>query len=182
MTDFYAPNPLTMLHDELWRILELRSEIGVLVKEGNRIKFNYTDDRDPFKDNASSTDFPELVLAPEALSGNLKSSSSSTDINQTYVLRTSTGDYRYNQFLSQVQWMLLGVMVDWRNNIGALTWGVADKPFIKSVNIDSNIMGFTEVDLQGEHMRKRGWSDLMRVNIGMMFTTSDVALELANTI
>ena len=180
MTDFFAPNPLTMLHDELWRILDLRSEIGVLIKEGNRIKFNYVDDRDPFKQNASTYDFPELVLAPETLSGNLSSSSSSTSIDVIYVLRTSTGDYRYNQFLAQVQWMLLGTMVNWRDTIGAITW--QGKPFIKSVNIDSNIMGFTEVDLQGENIRKRGWSDLMRFNIKMMFTTSDVALELANTI
>ncbi len=179
MTEFFAPNPLTLLYTGLWDILEARSEMTEgLVVEGNRIR--YDKDRDPHKDNISTQDVPEILIAPEGLSGNLKSSSSSTSIVQAFGVRSSTADFRYNEFLAQVQWLLFGTLIDWRNNLGLLQW--QGKSFVTSVQLITTTIGFSDIDeIQGDE-RKRGWADLMQFDVGMMFTSSDVALELANTI
>ncbi len=176
MTNFYATNPFTMVYTELWNIIEARSEINQLVVVGNRIR--YDKDRDPHKNNVSTFDLPEILIAPEGISGNLKATSNSTSIAVSYGVRGTTGDFRYTEFLAQVQWMLFGTLIDWRNNLGTLQW--QGSSFITFVNIESDTIGVSEIDDVQNQVRKRGWANLMRFVVGMSFRTSDVALQLAN--
>ena len=176
MPDFYADNPFTMVYTELWTILEQRSELSQLVAVGNRIRYDQT--RDPHKRTISTADVPEILIAPESLVSNLKSSSSSTSIDVTYGVVTATGDYRYTDFLAQVQWMLFGTLIDWRNTLGQLTW--QGKSFVIGVRIDTETLGFTDLDAIQEVERKQGWTSLLQFTVNMMFKTSDVQLQLTN--
>ena len=178
MPTFYADNPLTMVYSELWKIIEARSELDQLVVQGNRIRYDDRDNRDPHKDNISTQDVPEILLASEGITGNLKSSSNGTSLQFAYGVRTTTGDLRYTDFLAQVQWMLLGSLVDIRQTLGVLTW--QGKKFIESVNLESTTIGFSDLDIIQGGDRKRGWADLMRFIVSMRFNTADISLELIN--
>ena len=178
MPDFYADNPFTLVYTELWTILEQRSEIDLLVKEGNRIRYDKT--RDPHKRTISTADVPELLLAAESTISNLKSSSSSTSIDVSYGIVAATGDYRYTIFLAQVQWMLFGVLLDWRNTLGQLTW--QGKSFVIGVQMISETLGFTDLDAIQEDERHQGWPRLLQFTVNMTFKTSDVQLQLTNEI
>lgn len=176
MLDHYTTNPIVMIYTELWKILADRPEISGLIEEGNRIRFDET--RDPTKRTTSTADYPELIIAPETVIGNLKSSSSSSSFVFRYGVVTSTGDFRYTTFLAQVQWILLGVLVDWRNTLGCLNW--CGENFVKGVRLESDALGFTDVDPVVEVNRKRGWSSLMRFDVETAFKTSNVAKILTS--
>lgn len=176
MTDFYATNPLTMVYTKLWDILAARAEVDDLVVVGNRIRFDTN--RDPVKYNISTADVPEILIAPESITGNLKSSSSSTKIDQIFGVVSATGDLRYTTFAAQVQWFIFGCLINWQNTLGTLLW--QGKSFIDYVRLEDETVGFTSADAVLEERRKVGWTSLMRFTVGMHFTTSDVALELPN--
>ena len=178
MPNFYATNPFTMVYTELWNILEQRAEIDGLVSVGNRIRYDGT--RDPHKRTISTADVPEILIAPELLVSNLKSSSSGTSIDVTYSVVTATGDFRYTIFLAQVQWMLFATLVDWRTTLGSLQW--QGKSFISGLTIDTETLGFTDLDAVQEVERKQGWTSLLQFTVNMMFTTSDIQLPLTSEI
>jgi len=178
MVDFFAVNPFTMVYTELWTIIEARAEIDELVLVSNRIRYDET--RDPHKENISTRDVPEILLAPEGIVSNLKASTNSTTVTKVYGIRISTGDYRYTSYLAQVEWMLFGALVDIRNTLGALQW--QGKSFIQSVRIDSNVLGFSDVDDVQRQERKRGWADLMRISVDMRFSQSQLTVQLSTLI
>lgn len=171
MPDYFSTNPLTMVYTELWSIVEKRPEITAIIAEGNRIR--YDKDRDPHKRNISTADVPEILIAPEGITGNLRSTSSSTEIVVRYGVVTATADFRYTTFLAQVQWIFLALLIDWKNTLGCLKW--CDKSFVKGVSLISDDVGFTDADPIQEARRKKGWTGLLRFDAKMVFTTTDIS-------
>lgn len=167
-------NPFTMVYDALWTMLEAHPQFEQDVKPGNRIKYNSDKDRDPLKQAVAAGDLPEVVLIGTTVAANLMSSSSGSSCTRQYTWLVSTGDFRYNKYLAQVEWEIFVAMLNWRTVLTALKY--ADKNFVKQANIVSATMGASDRE------RNRGiigWSAAWTVEVQMMFTTSDLMQELS---
>lgn len=178
--DYFAENPLTMVYNELWNQLEARTEFDELIKEGNRIKFNYSDPAKVVKTNISEYDVPEILASVESVTGNLRSSSNSTSIIVTYGLYTATADYRYNDYLAQVQWTLLCTLVDWHSVVGQLKWN--GRPFIKQVSLIEDTIGAADINPLTQTVRKSGWTSFLTFSVRMDFKTNEDFVSLDNTV
>lgn len=129
-----ASDPFLLVYNSLWTMMEADSRFEV--KEGNKIKFN-SRDREPFKTQHSSTDYPEVMLLPESGIGNISSTSSTSFVLKRYSWIITGGDYRYSE-ISQIEWALTAGLLGWMYKLKTLLWD--DYEFVKSVNIvDTNL-------------------------------------------
>jgi hypothetical protein len=168
-------NPFIQVFDALWTMVEDHPDIDTLVLRGNRVKYNSLTDRDPLKQNISTGDTPELVLASDGFGANMTNTSCSTMCLRRYSWLVSTGDFRLNKFLLPVEWMLYVAMHDWRRVLTALEWPVGWK-FVKRMAIVDVTTGISDPE---RNRSIRGWSALWRLEVEMHFPTADIEALLA---
>jgi len=166
-------NPFSMVLGALWGALESHPHFTRDVAEGNRIKFDDSNDRSPMKATIAAGDLPEIVILPEDLQGNLQDSSSSTKCVRQYAIFISTGDYRYNEFLARIEWEVFVGLLSWKTRLATLTWKKAH--FVKNVNIVSASSGLSDPE---RNRNLRGWSAAWRVRVEMHFSTAALQGEL----
>lgn len=162
-------NPFTLVYDALWAMLEAHPQFVVDVKEGNRIKYNSSEDRDPLKQEILDADLPEVVLVQTSVSANLYQSSSGSMCLRQYSILVSTGDFRYNKFLAQVEWDIFTAMMLWKERLGSLQW--KNKAFVKRSNILSATSGASDSE---RNRGIKGWSAIWTVEVEMHFTSQDL--------
>jgi hypothetical protein len=169
-------NPFTLVFDALWTLAERHPRIRSLVRERNRIKFNDPSDRNPLKKTVAVADTPELMLTSDGLSGNLLNTSSTCMVTRDYTWWVTTGDYRINSFLHQVEWPLFVAMCDYKHTLNALEW--RGLRFVKR----ANLTGVTEAQIdQLRDFSLAGWGASWRVEVEMHFKTSDLIDELSES-
>lgn len=164
-----SDNPFTLVYDELWKMLEAHPQFNADVKEGNRIKYNWPDDRDPLKKTVMPGDLPEVVLMQTTVNANLYQSSSGSMCTRQYSILISTGDWRVNAFLSQVEWDVFTALMLWKERLGALQW--RSKTFVKRANIVGASSGASDPE---RNRNIKGWSAVWTVEVEMHFTSQDL--------
>lgn len=159
-------NPFQLVYNTLWSMLEEDERFDV-VKPGNRIKFN-GNDREPQKTNTTTSDYPEVMLVSEGVTGNLCNSSSTSMLIRNYSWVVSSGDYRFDEIFP-VEWAIYAGMLAWRYRLAPLLW--EGEPFVTQANVrDSN---FDQVDRQ----RRRGiqgWVAVWTIFVEMHFNTQNI--------
>lgn len=172
MTD---PNPFSMVFSALWTALLNHPKFTTDVKDRNRIRFDSETDRDPLKDQVQAADLPEVAIIASTGNGNLHDTSSSTKMVRQYALMVSTGDYRYSEILSRVEWYMLAALLGWKSQIATVEWN--GQKFVKRVNIVSTQAGMSDPRL---NRNITGWSTVWAVEVEMHFNTADLLSELTD--
>lgn len=172
-TDFFAENPLTKVYDALWSLVEAHPEVDNIVRLGNRVKYNSATDRRPKKSSVSTADLPELSLVSEGGTLRIKNTTSSTKLVRRYSWIISTGDWRVNHYLYQVEWMIICAMCDWDSVVSALQYDGAN--FVKRTDVVNITEGMT---LPAGQEAISGWTSLWSCEIEMHFRTSSLLDEL----
>jgi hypothetical protein len=166
--DIKYNNPLQMVYDTLWAMLE--EDERFQVKEGNRLSFNKDrNDRDVIKSQMSTSDYPEVILVAEAIStANLCSTSSSTKLVRNYSWIINAGDFRYSEIFP-IEWAIFTGMLAWRFRLSTLEW--EDELFVKRLNFTGANIG--QIDNQ---LRRgiKGWISVWTLEVEMHFTTSKI--------
>lgn len=172
MADPIVDNPFTKVYNALWRIVKVHPGIDRAVKLGNRITFG-EDNRDPWKDKVSASDVPELVLVQDATQIRVNNTSSTSMCVREYSWLISTGDFRVNHYLNEVEWLLFTAHTGWQAVMKCLLYN--DRTFVKRVDFIGTTTGFTDSD---SNRGLRGWSSIWRVQVEMHFSTADLQGEL----
>ena len=175
MSDASA-NPFTMIAKALWQLAETWPEIDALIAPENRISYTRDTIRDTEKRKVQAGDLPALVLSIEGAAFNLHSTSSTTRCVRTYAWLISTGDKRYNKFLSHVEWMLYATMHDFSSVLGGMTWPSDDWHFVKRWDLTSGVSGQSDAE---KNRGIKGWSAVMNVEVECYFRRADIAALVA---
>lgn len=170
-----ASNPFSLVFDALWDLFETNTELTDLVRPGNRIKYNSTDNRDPVKAEVQDADMPEVILITDGFTSNLYHTSTSTSCKRSYAFVINTGDLRVNYRLNAVEWELFVAMLRWKDVLTSLTWNGLN--FVKSVRMLTVSEGLSD----NQQRLMRGWAALWRCEVEMHFKTADLLLETSSS-
>lgn len=165
--------PFTMVYTALWEMLLDHPRFARDVKEGNRIRFDMSSNRDPVKGTIADGDLPEVAITAQTVSANLQSTSHTSSCTRRYAILASTGDYRYTERLALVEWYIFVAMMGWQTRLSALTW--KDRTFCKRLNLTSAASGLSDPQ---QNRNIVGWSAQWQVEIEMHFVTADLLQEL----
>ena len=170
-------NPFLKTYDAVYNMLfgGTGNELAAMVSVGNRINFGSPSElnRDPVKIRPVTADLPEVRLIDEGGALNLHANSSSLSYTQSLSLVIQSGDWRYGNFCSALNWYTVVNMSKWRTEligIGGLTWNGAS--IIKNIR-----MGV--VSQIGESNPERpnsinGWSTVWRMQIDMQIPNAAI--------
>lgn len=165
--------PYSKVYDKIWELLESSDDFKNLFPEGNRIKFNTSNNRAPHKQNVQSGDMPEVMLLVEGGELNLSNTSSTTKSVLNYILAINTGDWRLNEYVLPINWLVTCLAKQWCATISTVTWrGVS---FVKVVRITTNTIGESN---ERRNRGIRGFSTLITFQVEMHF---DTVLQLQYT-
>lgn len=159
--------PYSKVYDAIWALLEASNEFNTLFPVGNRIKYGSTD-RQPQKPNQATADTPEIVLIATGGPINIGNTSSTTKVQQSYDLVINTGDYRLNEYIFPIAWIVTCQAKTWCQHLASLQWRGTN--YVKVVRITNNTIG------ESPERRKRGikgWSSVMTFEVEMHFDTAN---------
>lgn len=162
-------NPFTLIFDGLWALLESNPQFVLDVPSGNRIKYNIPQNRDPFKQQVAVADLPEVVLVCTSAQGFLHNSSSTCRCVRGYSILISTGDFRVNELLHQVEWDVFTAMFNWRTALSSLKWN--NKSFIKRLDLTQITQGLSDKE---RNRGIQGWSAVWGCEVEMVFNNTDL--------
>ena len=164
-----TPNdPLTLVYEALWELLDASSEFSRLVKLQNRIRF--TDSaRAPLKPTVTTGDLPEVRLIPVGLILQQGRTSSSTSIELIFELQCSSGDQRLDVVLLPLMWSIIRATSKWPTAMAGLTWN--DAAFVVQSLLGDAQIGVSQGDL---NRKIKGWSSLWQWKALVWFTTTDL--------
>lgn len=177
MTATLLANPLDLVFDKLWDIVERYPNIDTIVKPANRVKFDDLTNRDPRKQQTADADFPLLVLTQTTIVANLISSSTSSEIVAQYSWWVGTGDQRVNFRLNPVKWILYTTLLTACSELTALQW--AGKSFVKETRLVSavDVLQGSVVN-EGASVDIEGWANTLTLSVKMIFKRSDITPTL----
>lgn len=167
-------NPFAQVYSALWNLAESHPHFNA-ISPGNKIRFD-GNDSNPIKDRLSATDLPEIMLRIDNTVVNLQNTSSSSEVIRTYLWQFSSGDYRYNELMADLEWAIVCAIVNWPNMLGVLKWH--DKSFVKRVTLQNSQTGLSDPVL---NRNINGWAAMWRSEVIMVFQTSDLLKELRCT-
>ena len=165
-----ATSPFSLVFDSLWELMDNSPLITALVKEGNKIKFNKDNIRNPLKDAILSNDVPELILVCEGSSLiNPHATSCTSQINRRYSWLLSTGDMRVHEHFFDIEWAVFVSMLNWKNTVSPLTY--LDSTFAKRCDMLDATNGLSDPE---RNRGIKGWSAVWRCEIEMHFNTKQL--------
>lgn len=156
--------PYSKVYDSIWEMLESSNDFVALFPEGNRIKYNQPDDRQPQKPNQATADTPEIMLVATGGPINIQNSSSTTKVNQRYDLVVNTGDYRLSEYIFPISWIITCKAKEWCAYLASLKWRNAN--YVKVVRITNSTIGESP---ERRQQGIRGWSSVMTFDVEMHF-------------
>lgn len=162
-----ADNPLRLIHNALWTLLEANATITTEVKPGNRIKY-ITTKREPEKRDATSDDYTELKVVPVSSLPKLSASSSTDDWDVTWQIRVATAEQPLQTVLD-IQWEIFQALAKWKATMDTLTYN--GKGFIKKAMAKRTTM---TLDDSNENRAIRGWTAVWTGETELFFTLSDL--------
>ena len=177
MNDAPLVNPFSLVYDALWGLAMRHRDLAARVKPGNRISFGDFVVPDPLKPKIAPADLPELVLTVRNMSAVLHNTSSTSMCTRNYAWMISSGDYRYNQVLSGLEWALFVAMSGWRTTITGLRW--KDKSFCKRVVLSGGPTGLSNAELNRDI---HGWSAIWAIDVEMHFDQADLDAEITQEV
>lgn len=170
----YAINPFVLIFDALWKMLEDSPAFTTDVLPGNRIKYNLVDDANPAKQQIQDSDLPEVIIASNGVNDiNLVNNSATSKITKRYTVIVSTGDFRLQNYLNQVQWDLFCAFDGWQTKVSSLVWPVGSgRTFVKRCALTDCEEGLSD---STQNRGIKGWSSIWGAEAECHFLRSDLA-------
>lgn len=164
-----ADNPLRLVYNALWTMLEAQSQFTDIVAVGNRIKYTGTDRTPkPWLDGGlQPADFPKVRVVMKRLVTHLHRTSNGSNLTVIWGVEVNSGDQRFADQLD-VDWAIYVAMEDWTTHLrDALTW--EDENFVRRCRP-------LEVDVTLSDAQKNlGWRDAWLGETDLWFATADIA-------
>jgi len=161
-------DPLTMVYNALWDMLEASSALTSLVPVRNRIKFTGAN-IEPSKELLNTEDYPQLSIVPVSTTPHLQRTSTESTLLKRYRIVVLTGDKRIDAGLFAIEWEVYRALQGWVETLMSLQWNgnnfvVLARPmtvndYITNASIDKNISG---------------WIGIWECEVEMAFSTSDL--------
>ncbi len=165
-------DPLSLVYNKLWDMLEAHAALVALVKVGNRIKYD-TYRQSSMKDTLNDADLPEISIIPVGGNPHIRRTSGGTSFNELYECRLVTGSQMLGQeggFLP-IKWEVYRAFVDWDLSLKTLLWG--GEVFVVKCLMDEVSDNMLDEKLTIER-GFIGWVSLLRFNVEMWFRTADL--------
>ena len=169
-----ATDPFLKCYDAVFNLLFGGSPnpFADMVKVGNRVSFGTPSatNRSPDKPSITTADLPEVQLLDEGGPLNLHANSSSLGYTQNLTLYMMSGDKRYGNFCSKLNWYTAVNFANWRTTLGGLTWN--GHTYIKNIK-----PGLSVQIGDSNPQRNRGIEGLTaiwRMQIDMMIQNTDL--------
>ena len=161
-------NPFNMIYAALFE-LALAHPYFKALPPGNLIRFDDPTDRSPIKNPIAAADVPELMLMLDNTAVNIRDTSDTTKCVRTFSWQLSSGDYRYPEIMSEMEWALLCAMCGWPKKLCVLKW--ENKTFVKRVALTNAITGISNQEL---NRNIQGWAAIWSAEVEMHFLTDDL--------
>lgn len=169
-------NPFCKTYDAVFEILfgGENNALADMVRVGNRINFGTESERDrsPTKPTVTTADLPEVRLIDVGGTLNLHANSSSLSYIQQLSLYTQTGDWRYANFISLLNWYTIVNMSKWRTLLTSLRWN--EKPFVK------NILN-TPIQIGAQNPERSnavaGWTSIWQMQLELRIDNVDIVYK-----
>lgn len=161
-------DPLTLVYNALWDLLEAWPNFADLVKLGNRVKFTASDAHEPAKLQLSNADLPEVRVIAEGMTPHIQRTSSSSTVIYRYGVHIFTGSKSLHT-LYAVEWEVYRAMARWSEILTALTWN--GKAFVVLARPTTVTDGYADNTLQ---RGIEGWASLWSCEVTMSFSTVDL--------
>ncbi len=120
-TPITGDEPFTLIYNGLWSLVESRAEFAVNIRAGNRIKYAVLNNRNPAKDQHSSTDLPEIILQTTGGNANLHADSNGSRFTVNYSWVLNTGEISLIPIHAYNFW-LMRAMAGWQTVLAGLVW------------------------------------------------------------
>lgn len=167
-------NPFAAVLSTLWSMLLAHPQFVRDVKEQNRVRFDSVSNRDvPPKESVQVSDLPEVAIAVQSATANMMSTSSTSSFTRQYSILVSSGDFRYNEKLANIEWQISVAMLGWKGRLSALEW--KDQRYVKRVNVIGVATGLSDPQA---NRNIKGWSTAFTIEVEMHFNTADLIAEL----
>ncbi len=162
-----SKNPLMMVLERTWDLLEADTAFKALVVAGSRIKFTPSEKRSPIKHQVADADLPEVRIDTKGGATGRPDSTFSSFTLQLLV-RVSSGQKVAVDNLDTV-WAIWRALGDWENDMKALTWEVDGSEFVKRAN---QLQMEMTMDNREANRSMIGWSTVWMGEVEMWFQTN----------
>ena len=167
-----APDtPQTRVYDALLTLV-MCPEMQLLIDEGNVVRYDVEDLKQPKKTGVSDADVPELILVDSGITCNPFDSTSTSDVKFNFDLMISTGDMRWKEVVAQVNWILLCQLHQWRTLLAAIEW--KGRTFVKNVKPTSIVVGETN---RARSTGLEGWTTIWTFLFDCKIPISDFTIS-----
>ena len=161
-------DPLTLVYEHIWDIIEDFDAFDDMIKIGNRIKLN-KNPRDPFKEVVQGADLPELILFPVGATPNTNANSSEATYTWDLQFLLSTGDKRVNELHFPIQWYIFRVIAV-KGCARSVEWN--GQPCLLGLTIPLTSEGLNDPNA---NRNIQGWSSVISIQASMNFSKAQLA-------
>lgn len=172
----YDQIPLEQIHDELWKMLEARTDFCNLVSQKNRIRLFSTESQgrhtEPLeRTSPTPSDLPEVRIVPTGQRAHHSADSTHSKLVVTWEIQISTGRRWVNDLL-KIQWAVFCAMTDWVAKLEVLTW--RGKSYVR----DTRALQIVDsLDNRERNRTARGWSSVWACETTLWFDMSDLKAD-----
>jgi len=157
------------MYDALWALINQYPNVGDIVKK--QVSFNANEQRDPIPQRVVPGELPELTLVQDIVNANHHLNQSIARVTVDYSFLISTGDFRQQQGINPVLWMLFVTTANWPRYLNTFTWPDEDWKPVKNYDIIDATQGMSDKD---RNRNLTGWSAVWRCRVELHFRRSDL--------
>ncbi len=174
-----SKDPLTLVYECLWDILEANADFTTLVRSDNRIKFT-ENKRYPVRDSRQSAEHPQVAVVNVGVSAAAYNSSDGSEVTARFAILVRSSDQRVSylqnsnyQGIFPVQWCVIQAMMDWETPMKALTWNSRDQ-FVHDCRLAETNDQTASPRLPGQNTPAKadGWNTVWQGDVLMVFPST----------
>jgi len=160
-------DPFTLIHENIWTMLEASSAFTSLVPEGNRIRLAGLNRATKLR--TSTAGRPEVRVVPNKLYAHVARTSNGSSIRRNWQIQISTGDLRVGEQLFPLEWAIFRALSD-PASMEALDLGSVGSKVLRARLTDQ------ESSAQHEELNRgiNGWVTLWLYIVEVWFETANL--------
>lgn len=112
-------NPLQLVYQAIWSMLEAQSDFATLVPAANRVKYSGTLIQASDKETLSPSDYPYVRVLATAMQPHLERTSNGSSLKVLWKIEISTGERQLTDLFA-VEWAIYQAMAFWRTHVEGL--------------------------------------------------------------
>ncbi len=167
--DNITPDPLTIVRDYFWRVVESNPFFSDWVRDGNKIKYN---DEIGEKKQIGHGDLPEITIIPTMCNQDGLGTSHTGYLSTEMLVHVVTGT-RDLRLISALQWEIFRCIQTFMATAGNLRYN--DREFFALARLTSGAQTLSSTEL---NRGIEGWTATWGVRIDLQFSNADLHFEV----